>query len=157
MNAFIPGKDAAFQCRPYELQGEKIAACNREGKEEELMKKVIAVLLLYGTLFSAGNITAGDWTENIKVKGDLRYRHEMIDKQDSDSRHRHRLRVRVGIEGKVSSTAEVIVQLATGSDDPVSTNQTLDGAFSTKSIGLDLAYLQFSPEKLTGLTILGGK
>jgi hypothetical protein len=99
----------------------------------------------------------GDWTADIKLKGDFRYRHEMIDEQDSDARHRHRIRARVGIEGKVNDNMKVGIQLATGSHDPVSTNQTLDNAFSTKDIMLDLAYLNFSPKRIEGLEIQGGK
>jgi hypothetical protein len=40
--------------------------------------------------------------------------------------------------------------------DPVSTNQTLDDAFSKKSIWLDLAYFKWSPND-RGLNIWGGK
>ena len=82
---------------------------------------------------------AGNWWEKVKIKGDLRYRHEMIDKEDKDDRHRHRVRARLGIFGDVSPYTKVGIQLATGSNDPVSTNQTLDGAFSTKQVGIDHA------------------
>ena len=98
-----------------------------------------------------------NWWESLKLKGDLRYRHEMIDKQDKDVRHRQRLRARIGIYGDVSQYTKIGIQLATGSDDPVSTNQTLDDAFSTKRIGLDLAYFQSTHDALPGLTITGGK
>ena len=121
------------------------------------MKKVIVALMLTSLVWSNGDTFAGNLSDNISLKGDLRYRHEMIDKEDKDPRHRHRIRARIGVEGKVSSITTVMVQLATGSDDPVSTNQTLDGAFSTKNIGLDLAYLQIKPEQVAGLTIKGGK
>jgi len=105
----------------------------------------------------AGTVVAGEWHENVKVKGDFRYRHEMIDKEGKDARNRHRLRARVGIEGKVSEYTTVMVQMATGSDDPVSTNQTLDDAFSSKDFRLDLAYLKTKHHSLPGVTIIGGK
>jgi len=100
---------------------------------------------------------AGDWTENVKVSGDFRYRHEMIDQESKDVRNRHRIRARVGIEGKVNETTQTFIQLATGSDDPVSTNQTLDDGFSTKNIMLDMAYLRIQPRQITELSIIGGK
>ncbi len=100
---------------------------------------------------------AGNWWEKVKIKGDLRYRHEMIDKEDKDDRHRHRVRARLGIFGDVSPYTKVGIQLATGSNDPVSTNQTLDGAFSTKQVGIDLAYFEASHPRLPGLNAKGGK
>ncbi len=100
---------------------------------------------------------AGDWLDNVRVKGDLRYRHEMIDKEGKDTRYRHRLRARVGIEANVSVTTKIGLQLATGSDDPVSTNQTLDNGFSTKNLMLDLAYFEMKYEAVPGLKIKGGK
>jgi hypothetical protein len=112
---------------------------------------------MVGLLTLAGSASASDWWTNVKVKGDLRYRHEMLDLEDKDARHRHRMRARLGVFGAVSDRTKVAIQLATGSDDPVSTNQTLDDAFTTKRIGLDLAYFETSHEKLSGFTLTGGK
>jgi len=124
-----------------------------------LKNKLMTVYTL--TLISVIGISSvaegANWWESLKLKGDLRYRHEMIDKQDKDARHRHRLRARIGIYGEISKYTKIGVQLATGSDDPVSTNQTLDDAFSTKRIGLDMAYFQTTHDALPGLTITGGK
>ena len=103
-----------------------------------------------------------DWVKSIKISGDLRYRYEMIDEEGSDNRNRNRIRARLGITGKVTDDVEVGLRLATSepfsSDkgDPISTNQTLDDAFSKKSIWLDLAYFKWSP-KDSGLNIFGGK
>lgn len=102
-------------------------------------------------------VAASEWWDNVRVKGDLRYRHEMIDKEGKDTRYRHRLRARVGIEANVSVTTKIGLQLATGSDDPVSTNQTLDNGFSTKNLMLDLAYFEMKYEAVPGLKIKGGK
>ena len=41
---------------------------------------------------------------------------------------------------KPTDTTEVGLGMATGGDDPVSTNQTLGGGGSTKDVRLDLAY-----------------
>lgn len=108
-------------------------------------------------LAAHGDTHAANWWEKVKVKGDLRYRHEMLDTDDSDARHRHRVRARLGVTGEVSEYTTVGVQLASGSSDPVSTNQTLDDAFSTKSIGIDLAYIETTHPKFPGVTLTAGK
>lgn len=115
------------------------------------------LLLITGVAGLAGSSFAADWWENVKIKGDLRYRHEMISEEGKDARNRQRIRARLAVEGKVNNEMKAAIQLATGSDDPVSTNQTLDDAFTTKSIGLDLAYFEYKPSKLNGLSITGGK
>jgi hypothetical protein len=102
-------------------------------------------------------VHTAEWWEDVKIKGDLRYRHEMIKEGDSETRNRHRIRARVGINGDVNEFTEVNIQLATGSDDPVSTNQTLDNGFSTKSLMLDLAYLTIKPTFADGLAVTAGK
>ncbi|MDD3730845.1 MAG: putative porin [candidate division Zixibacteria bacterium] len=119
------------------------------------MKKMLIVLTSL-TLLSPLAV-AENWWEQAKLKGDLRYRHEVLKEGEQDARHRHRLRARFGIEGKVSSTTTIGIQLATGSSDPISTNQTLTGGFSSKSIILDLAYFDFKPAGLPGLKITAGK
>ena len=102
------------------------------------------------------------WAEKVKISGDLRYRYEMIDEEGLDNRNRNRIRARLGITGQVTDDIEVGLRLATSepfsSDkgDPISTNQTLDDAFSKKSIWLDLAYFEWNPHG-GGLNILGGK
>lgn len=114
---------------------------------------VVAALML----LLSGTVTASDWWETVKVKGDLRYRHEMIDEAEKDARHRHRFRARLAVTGKVSERTTIGIQLASGSDDPVSTNQTLGDAFTTKTVGIDLAYFETSHEAFPGLTLTGGK
>lgn len=120
-----------------------------------MKKKVVMALVMAAA--TASSAAAENWWETVKVKGDLRYRHEMINTDNADARHRHRLRARLGVFGEVSERTTVGIQLATGGDNPVSTNQTLDGAFSTKSFGVDLAYLQTSHERLPGLSLTAGK
>lgn len=119
------------------------------------MKKHIIVASLLALMSTSA--MAGDWWENIKLKGDLRYRHEMIDTDKATARHRQRIRARLAVHGKVSSMTSVSLQLATGSDDPVSTNQTIGDGFSTKAIMLDKAYLEMKPSFAPGLVVRGGK
>ena len=84
--------------------------------------------------------SASSWAERIKVKGDFRYRYEEIDAEDRDKRDRNRIRARAALIATTSDDTEVGLGIATGGDDPVSTNQTLGGGGSTKDMRLDLAY-----------------
>lgn len=98
------------------------------------------------------------WTDGIKLKGDFRYRFELIDTDDSDLRYRHRIRARVGIFAEVLDSLDVGIQLGSGSsDDPVSNNQTLTQAFSSKPIWIDLAYVDWHPGALEGFSLVAGK
>ena len=98
------------------------------------------------------------WIENVKLGGDFRLRYENIDDDDmNDDRNRGRIRARLKLDAEVNDEIDLHFRFATGSDDPVSTNQTFDDAFSSKSIWLDHAYFDYQPEWLEGLSLLGGK
>ncbi len=121
------------------------------------MKRVVMAAVL--PLMTVASVEAADWTEKVKVKGDLRYRHEATDSDGdaTNARHRQCLRARIGIAAEVNEMTKIGVQLATGSDDPGSTNQTLDSAFSTKEIRLDLAYFTLSPKQTPSFSLSAGK
>jgi hypothetical protein len=96
------------------------------------------------------------WTEKIRLTGDLRYRYENIDDdRRDDDRDRNRIRARAEISARVSDTLKFGLGLASGGDDPLSTNQTLGNANSTKGINLDLAYYDW--EILDNFHWVGGK
>jgi hypothetical protein len=101
--------------------------------------------------------TVPNWVYNLKLKGDLRLRHQWEDtKKDSKSgRHRGRIRFRLGMETKLSDQFNVAAGFATGGTDPRSTNQTFQDTFSTKGINLDYAYMTYAPT--SNLTLVGGK
>ena len=92
------------------------------------------------------------WAETVKWKGDFRYRYEDIQQDGKDDRDRNRIRARAHLVAKPSTTTEIGLGLATGGDDPVSTNQTLGGGGSTKDIKLDLAYFTWTGLENTALT-----
>jgi hypothetical protein len=98
---------------------------------------------------------AADVAPNVRLSGDLRYRHESIAEEGETDRHRQRIRARVGVTADVADNVRVGLTLATGDDDPVSANQTLDTGFSRKSIGVDRAF--FSWAATEELTFTGGK
>ncbi len=95
------------------------------------------------------------WAEKLKWKGDFRYRYESFDIEGKPNRDRNRVRARAALIAKVKPTMEVGLGLATGGDDPVSSNQTLGGGGSTKDLRLDLAYFDWSGLKDTN--VYGGK
>ncbi|NND56111.1 MAG: hypothetical protein HKN57_02570 [Xanthomonadales bacterium] len=100
-------------------------------------------------------MAAVSWAERIRWKGDFRYRYENIDQEGRDGRNRSRIRARTNLEADLSPTLQVGVGLATGGDDPVSSNQTIGGGGSSKDVKIDLAYFDWSGIENTH--IVGGK
>ena len=96
-----------------------------------------------------------NWSDRIRWQGDFRYRYENIDVATGDDRNRNRIRARPALIAKVTDNLEVGFGIATGGDDPVSSNQTLGGGGSSKGLALDLAYFDWAAVKNT--RILGGK
>ena len=103
------------------------------------------------------------WWEKVKIKGDLRTRYEYIDDESKDDgRNRARIRARLGVDAEVTPTVDVHFQLSTGGEvdgegDPVSGNQTLDDAWSSKNIWISQAWADWHPENVPGLNVLAGK
>ena len=95
------------------------------------------------------------WADRVALSGDFRYRYENIDPQGSSTRNRNRIRARTNLKADLNDDVEVGFGLATGGDDPVSTNQTLGGGGSSKGVVLNLAYVDW--EVADGMHLLGGK
>ena len=95
------------------------------------------------------------WTDTIRWKGDFRYRYETFDVEGKPNRDRNRIRARAALIADVTPTIEVGLGLASGGDDPVSSNQTLGGGGSTKDLRIDLAY--FDWDGLKDTHVVGGK
>jgi len=96
-----------------------------------------------------------DWTDRIHWKGDFRYRFESFDIEGQPNRNLNRVRARAALIAEVTPTIEVGLGLASGGDDPVSSNQTLGGGGSTKELRMDLAYFDWSG--ITNTHVFGGK
>lgn len=92
-------------------------------------------------------------TSKFKWSGDFRYRNEQIQTApnntvDEHTRGRDRIRLRFGVTAKINDTVTGRFQIATSggtSGDPRSTNQTLGEDWSRKSVGIDLAYIDWKP------------
>jgi len=95
------------------------------------------------------------WSERIALDGDFRYRYERISPEVGDTRTRNRIRARANIKADVADNIEVGFGLATGGEDPVSTNQTLGGGGTSKGVVLNLAYVDW--EAIDGLHLFAGK
>lgn len=96
-----------------------------------------------------------DWLAATKLSGDFRLRQQWDDVTDKDTRSRQRIRLRLNATTQINDRLEVGFGLATGGDDPRSSNETLDNNFETPDIRLNYAYAEFRPMK--GLAIWGGK
>lgn len=115
----------------------------------------IAIFASFVLLATPSNAQEETWVDRIKFKGDVRLRHERIDEEGEEDRARMRFRTRFGLSAKVSDDVNFIFQLATGGDNPTSTNQSFDDGFSTKDIGVDLAYVDWKIND--SLSFYGGK
>ena len=121
------------------------------------MKRAILFVLI-GSFLAAGAARAGEWYDRIALKGDLRQRHDLIqDESKTGDRNRWRIRARLELGATVDDELSVGLRLASGSDDPLSTNQSMTDGASTKGFGLDLAYFDFHPGLIDGLHVIGGK
>jgi len=89
--------------------------------------------------------------------GDLRYRHERTDKDDVETRNRQRARVRFGFTAEVNSNVTASIRIASGSDAPFTSDQSMDDSFSGKDIHLDRVQVDWLPHTLPGLQIIAGK
>jgi Putative porin len=110
-----------------------------------------------------------DWVNKFTPFGDIRIRQEGFYNQPTKAgtktvaRNRTRLRWRLGMKYAYSDELSATVRIASGNpDDPISTNETLDGSFSRKHVNLDWAYLTVAPGKSFGirpglLTLNAGK
>jgi len=95
------------------------------------------------------------WSDRVSLGGDFRYRYESTDAEGASTRRRNRIRARATITADLADDVDVGFGLATGGDDPVSTNQTLGGGGSSKDVVLNLAYVDW--EAAEGLHLFGGK
>ena len=114
--------------------------------------------LIISILLSAAAVGAhaAEGNETVKINGDFRYRHENTDQEGKEPRTRHRIRARLALTATLEENLKLHFQLVSGSDEPLSTNQTLDGAATTKDFRLDRAYFAWQHIP-SSLSVLGGK
>jgi len=119
-------------------QPDPVPAANTAANERVLDEKIEQAV----SARMDAQMTPVAWAERLRWSGDFRYRYENIDAPID--RNRNRIRSRLLLEAAVTDDLQVGAGLASGSSDPVSSNQTLGDGGSSKQINLDLAYVQWS-------------
>jgi hypothetical protein len=151
-----------------ELQSENQelkAVVDRREAEIDYLKSQTKELREEGAMASneISKVKGADWATKLKGRGDFRYRHEGIESErvvsgqaeDAADRTRHRIRARLGFDYAVTDTVKGTLLFATGGDDPRSSNQTLGGTGTRKSIGVDMAYVDW--QFMNGANLVLGK
>jgi hypothetical protein len=130
------------------LKGQKASA----PEEMEYLKNKVAANAEHIDAIEAKKgfaVSGNEFIDGIKLKGDLRVRYEMRDREYKDllgtdiTRERFRTRFRLGgVWDNKEESWQAAAGLATGGDDPTSTNDTWSEAkpFETGDIRLDYAY-----------------
>jgi hypothetical protein len=95
---------------------------------------------------------------NFNFGGDVRLRYEPFFQEGATTRQRERVRARLNLTGKLTDEVAGGVSLATGTlDDVNSTNQSLTGFFTRKTIGFDKYFLNYKPKWFKPLGLTAGK
>ncbi len=81
-----------------------------------------------------------EWTQNVKIKADLRYRYENISVDGDTAENRQRIRVRLGAYADVNDFTTAGIRIRTGGG-ANSGNQTIGDSFDNKNVYFDLAYM----------------
>ena len=108
------------------------------------------------------------WALKTQIKGDVRVRYENIHIEDEPGsgevplsgrdQDRQRIRARLGAYTEINPEVDTGIRIASGSsDDARSTNQSLEGYFTKKDLWLDQAYIDYHPDAVAGLHVIGGK
>lgn len=92
------------------------------------------------------------WTDKIKVKGDLRYRFQFVEAEETDGtnlstrKNIQRIRARLGVYADVNEFTKAAIGVRTGKKANTG-NITLSDQFDGLAMSLSLAYLSIAPEK----------
>ena len=103
------------------------------------------------------------WAAKTQFKGDVRFRQETVKIQGESNnggrdKDRQRIRARLGAYTEINDQVDTGIRIATGGgDDARSTNQDQDNYFDKKSIWLDLGYIDYHPDQIKNLHVIGGK
>ncbi|KAA0981072.1 putative porin [Pseudomonas sp. ANT_J28] len=101
------------------------------------------------------------WAAKTQFKGDVRFRQETVHNDgvsNNKDQNRQRIRARLGAYSEINPQVDTGIRIATGSnDDARSTNQDLNNYFDKKSIWLDQGYVDYHPDAIKNLHLVGGK
>jgi len=145
--AAVSDEDFAQLKAQFAAMADRLNALEAENSAlREISETTVSELKVTQTELSeaASVASASSWADTIKLKGDFRYRYESIDVEDKDTRERNRIRARTEITATLPNNVDVGIGVASGGEDPVSSNQTLGGGGSSKGLQLDLAYAKWN-------------
>ena len=101
------------------------------------------------------------WAAKTQFKGDVRFRQETVHNDgvsNNKDQDRQRIRARLGAYTQINPQVDTGIRIATGNnDDARSTNQSLDNYFDKKQIWLDQGYIDYHPDAIKNLHLVGGK
>jgi len=101
------------------------------------------------------------WAAKTQFKGDVRFRQETVQNDgvsNNKDQNRQRIRARLGAYSEINPQVDTGIRVATGSnDDARSTNQDLNNYFDKKQIWLDQGYVDYHPDAIKNLHLVGGK
>ncbi|KJZ36074.1 putative porin [Pseudomonas fluorescens] len=101
------------------------------------------------------------WAAKTQFKGDVRFREETVHNDgvpNNKDQDRQRIRARLGAYSEINPQVDTGIRIATGNnDDARSTNQDLNNYFDKKQIWLDQGYIDYHPDAIKNLHLVGGK
>ena len=157
----LEAANAELKTQNSELQ----ALADRREAEMDYLKSQTRDLREEGAVAAneISKVKGADWATKIKGRGDFRFRQENIwteravagEAVDAADRSRQRIRARLGFDFKATDNVKGTLLFATGGDDPRSSNQTLGSTGTRKTIGLDMAYIDW--KFIDGGNLLLGK
>lgn len=148
-----------LESRVVELQSQLLGQNKKHSEEIAQLKHQIEIKAPQeGTTYLPGpEAKTPKWLEGLSMGGDLRLRYDAFETNEATrDRNRFRYRLRWEIAKEISKDVELGFRFVSGSStDPTSTNQTLTGDFTYKSIFIDQAYIKyrssFLTERISGL------
>jgi hypothetical protein len=147
--AALAGASPAFAQSAGDIQALKDQLAALQSKIEQLEKSQTQTKKTADEAQTTADHTAdvvAQGNARLSFAGDVRYRNESFDVDLVDrNRNRDRIRARVNANFRVNDTVSGQLGLSTGSADPRSGNQTLDGQNSRKDFDLDVAYVTWAP------------
>lgn len=136
-------KDRQIAQQAQQETNQQVAAVAKKNDEQSLFDQKLA------------------WAAKTQFKGDVRFREETVHNDgvpNSKDQDRQRIRARLGAYSEINPQVDTGIRIATGSsDDARSTNQDLNNYFDKKQIWLDLGYVDYHPDAIKNLHLIGGK
>ncbi len=137
-------------------EGEKILTETKQEAAKEKEQAIIEAKAAVAKDVSEGKLAfLPDWVRKTTLSGDFRLRYNYTEKDDNRSQSQGRFRVRLNLDIKVAKKVNFIFGLASGGNDPRSSNQSFGNDWDKKQININYAYVIYHPYKW--LKLEGGK